>query len=795
MLKKEVKIGSMYTAKISNQLTTVRVEEIGERYFSVLNLATNRGCTIKSAQKLRKEVKPEDYSGNPLRPFAPRVVVTPNVVTITPEEARKLLGYPEPEVKKCDQHAACQATTNEPGEVCDECGGIVPAREVPVVTEPGECDACGEEVVVHTGKDGVDLHSCGCGMDKINRTTGERVPTVAEVANRPFAHTTAPAVAVQANPTATTGTLAATVSKTMVIPAADTPPTAEMLKTARDIYDPSAAGTTPKPGGFLSRLGQNADNSPHLIVEARAGTGKTTTLVCALQVLQGHKPHVMVYVDPARPGMGKKPLYITPSEQQQAVFDAVALSRGKVKTICFVAFNKAIAVELQERVPQGVEAMTMHSMGFRAVRNAFPRVDAGDRGKWLVTDIICELLGTDARALRKEKFPLLKAVEDLVSKCKMNLTEPTLEGLNELVDYYDIELDKYRSEVFRLVPLVLERCKDVARNGRINFDDMIWLPVVLGLNVTKYDLLLVDEAQDLNRCQQALAKMAGKRLILCGDPKQAIYGFAGADAESMPRLNKELSANGRGCTHLPLTVTRRCGKAIVAEANRYVSDFEAFHTNPEGKIHNRVMRKKGYVPHTVEQDAQNYMSWVLDGDFILCRVNAPLISECFKFLKAGRKANIQGRDVGAGLISTINKLKASSIADLMAKLSDWLHRETEKEQAKRMPSENRIQAIQDRYDCIVCFTENMQTVEAVVRRIEEIFTDNKTSPGIKLSSIHKAKGLEARRVFILMKTLREDKMQAWECDQEDNLRYVAITRAIEELTYVQMPKEGGNRDE
>jgi DNA helicase-2/ATP-dependent DNA helicase PcrA len=527
------------------------------------------------------------------------------------------------------------------------------------------------------------------------------------------------------------------------------------------------------------------DNAPHVIVEARAGTGKTTTLVEGLKLLKGI------------------PSPLTPSPQQRAVWDSICQS-PKESSVCFVAFNKSIATELKNRVPAGCEAMTMHSLGLLAVRNAFPKVKVE---QCRTQNIIAELRNKDIWQLRKEEPVLLKATEELVGLCKMNLIDPVgqdqlqdtglrgfhtgAEALERLCAHYDVECNGSREQVFDLVPQVLERCKEVAKDGCVDFDDMIWLPIVLDLPVKQHDLLLVDEAQDLNRCQQALAKRAGRRLILCGDPKQAIYGFAGADSESMNRMKRELSEDGckdskvfapsRGCIVLPLTVTRRCGKAIVKEANRWVPEFEAHESNPEGKV-GRADYEKG----TLIAD-NTYHQSVTDGDFILCRTNAPLISQCFRFLKAGRKANIQGRNVGQGLISTVKKSKAGTIPEFISWLDAWLHSEQAKENAKRSPSEARLTALQDRRDCLICFAESVETVAELTAKIESVFTDDKDKPGIRLSSIHKAKGLESRRVFFLMPPgtgPREDKMQAWELEQEANLRYVAVTRAIEELIYV-----------
>lgn len=301
--------------------------------------------------------------------------------------------------------------------------------------------------------------------------------------------------------------------------------------------------------------------------------------------------------------------------------------------------------------------------------------------------------------------------------------------------------------------------------------------------------ILVHNCQDLNRCQQELAKRAGRRLILCGDPKQAIYGFAGADATSMKRMEEDLNSTPQGCVVLPLTVTRRCSRKIVAEARQYVPDFEAHADNGEGLVTSAKYPLQGPKGDKTEIPFdKTYMKEVEEGDFILCRCNAPLVSQCFRFLKIGRKATIQGRDIGQGIIKMIEKFKAHSIPNLVSKVTDWMAKEVEKESAKRNPSDAKIISIQDKADCLICFTEGADNVEQVVRKVEAVFTDDKNAPGVRLSSIHKAKGLEARRVFFLRPSdapcPHPMARSAWQQDQEYNLCYVAVTRAIEHLVYV-----------
>lgn len=618
----------------------------------------------------------------------------------------------------------------------------------------------------------------------------------------------------------------------------DLPPTSAGCLHRWEPIAPTSLVVAPKPQSRLaSSLQKEAQTQkPHLIVEARAGTGKTFTLVVG--VVSMFRDRCEGLWETLKAQLGFDPI---PTPQQAKVWESMALS-ADARTIQFTAFNKSIVREFEQKwgwviaslktVDVNLSFSTNHSMGFAAVRKAFPRINVSE---YRVMDLISGVLNKDIRELRRQKFEMLKGVERLVSLCKMNLLDGcNSDELQRLASHHDLDIDGYRGEIFDLVPKVLALCKDPSKDCRIDYDDMIWLPVVQGLSMARNDLLLVDECQDLNRCQQALAKAAGRRLILVGDPKQAIYGFAGADTESMPRMFEELSKLGAGCHKLPLTMTRRCGKAIVKKANELVPDFEAFESNPEGEVLEALYPTTEKDGKTQERPFEKtYLALVKSGDMVLCRVNAPLVSQCFRFLKRGIKANIQGRDVGQGLKGTIDKLNAVDLLDLIRKIGDWLEVETSKERAKKFPSESRVIALQDRHDCLLAFASDIKLkvvpsslvggswaveienptpgepslrlatfatrelaeegkgrleVSAVLKRIETIFTDDRSGEGIRLSSIHKAKGLEARRVFILQpkgaSIPHPMAKSKWQVEQEYNLLYVATTRAIEQLYFV-----------
>ena len=71
----------------------------------------------------------------------------------------------------------------------------------------------------------------------------------------------------------------------------------------------------------------------------------------------------------------------------------------------------------------------------------------------------------------------------------------------------------------------------------------------------------------------------------------------------------------------------------------------------------------------------------------------------------------------------------------------------------------------------------------LMRAIIDLFSDKRAK--VWLSSIHKAKGLEADRVVLLHPHLlpHPNAKKPWEKEQEANLKYVALTRAKQGLTF------------
>lgn len=438
----------------------------------------------------------------------------------------------------------------------------------------------------------------------------------------------------------------------------------------------------------------------------------------------------------------------------------------------FLAFNKAIANDLAKKLPQHFQASTMHSLAFGAVRNAYgkPKVDGDKMG-----EIFEKLVPKPSMFNEEEKaryYEFKRNFKDAISWAKNLLIDWHNESdLIELINTLD--LDGYEGEIMPLIPDALEMSIAISQE-MVDFDDMIWLPVKLHLPLFKYDFLIVDESQDLNLAQIELIRQSldksGKVLII-GDPKQSIYQWRGADEQAMYRLMSSFNAE-----QLPLPITYRCPVSVVEYSRQYVPDLEYRENAPLGEI--KTLRDRSEM----KLEAQ-------DGDMILCRVNAPLASTCFSFLKEGRKASIQGRDIGKNLAAVARKIEArsESMKDVYDSIYYFRSNEIEKVHNNQYLKNKakKIDFINDRYDTITAVADNITHPGLLSSKLLGIFSGD--TSGIVLSTVHRAKGLEANNVFIIRPDLMPHPLakSEGELEQERNLQYVAWTRTKNKLCFVQ----------
>lgn len=455
------------------------------------------------------------------------------------------------------------------------------------------------------------------------------------------------------------------------------------------------------------------------VVEAVAGAGKTTTIVEALKrVPEG-------------------------------------------RTVLMMAFNKEIQVELARRAPTYVDVKTCHSHGFAAVRRKFRNVRVDDTRSLQ----ICERLFGDRRENRDKGLDF-GAVSNLVRVAKdVLLPFGAVNAFDACADEFGVDVpeDSRKRDAF-IAAAVRVHAESRKVEGVIDFADMCWLPVVLNLPVWSYDVVFVDETQDLCPSQiELLLKSVrrGGRVIAVGDPMQAIYAFRGADTSTMKRLTERLEARV-----LPLSVTYRCPKAVVSLAQKVVPHLQHSDTAREGNVR--------------EGDVSDMMSSAKAGDMIVSRTNAPLLAACLRLLAGGTRASIKGRNIGEGLIRLVEKSNAKTVADLGAWLKVW----SEKECRRLAKKEKSADEVLDKVECIMALAEGLDGdatdgVKMLVARASKLFSDDDGAGKVTLGTTHKLKGLEAGRVWMLAETFRAEKG-----GEEANIWYVAVTRAKEELVMV-----------
>lgn len=491
----------------------------------------------------------------------------------------------------------------------------------------------------------------------------------------------------------------------------------------------------------------------NLIVRARAGTGKTYTIIESLKRLG---------------------------------------FEWRLKKIGFVAFNRAIADELSSRLPSHAEAMTLHKLGLSLIRSINPTVRIDSKG-YKTKDFINEAADELGHKLTFKNYGALVATKTAVARAKgaglfgfedLDEIETTLA---ELIATYSIQAPLAGKTFAELVKLVLCKCgEDVSR---VDFDDMIWLPIRYAkdpendngdlLTGDAYHLLMVDEAQDLDPLQIELVTRMAKRIVAVGDEKQAIYGFRGAGITAMDDLKTAMLAKWGedSVEEHPLTITWRCPKRVVELAKKLVPDYEAA---PDAK--------DGVIRHAVYEQLLEEVS---PGDMVLCRLNAPNFRLFFRMLRAGVRAFIRGRDIGADLTRILNRvledMRDHSDMDEAVRLLNEAGEEERVKLERRRANSVVIQTLEDKYDCLVEVIQNSKSIQQARNYLETMFDDSDETNAVQLTSVHKAKGLEASRVYVLEPSnmpLNFANQQAWEAEQERNIMYVAFTRAIDELVFV-----------
>lgn len=471
---------------------------------------------------------------------------------------------------------------------------------------------------------------------------------------------------------------------------------------------------------------------------------------------------------------------------------------GTDRTVRFLAFNRHIAQELKTRLPQNVRVQTTHALGFELVRKHLRRkleTDDAKYGEWIRRGI--EEVKTKGSFFNRLASANAKShVRGLDSVMLGYFRRDLREVFNFVVNQQprptgdDVSFALFRmGKVIPVDPqelaiwfgrIVDAGSWDATENGRLGFLDMILLPALFNLNPDRCDDLLVDEFQDLTPLQFSLVKKfvtKGARLIAVADPKQAIYGFAGAEGDSL----EWIKALPGGVSHHRLPFSWRCGKSIVRKANEIVPWIQAAAQAPEG-----------LVQEVVDTDL---VAKVVPGDLVLSRTNAPLVGIFLRLIERKVPVLIRGNEIEEALIralTEIGSLPGFVMSRFGSFVEEWVSLKVD-----GVTNEKACHSVRD-----VATAANMchrtfrsGSMYGLIEEVRRVFGEARQSEAsrrvsndaICLSSIHRAKGLEAETVWVLEGTelpLREPYMQPHDIEAEENVAYVAFTRARTKLMLV-----------
>jgi len=213
---------------------------------------------------------------------------------------------------------------------------------------------------------------------------------------------------------------------------------------------------------------------------------------------------------------------------------------------------------------------------------------------------------------------------------------------------------------------------------------------------------------------------------------------------------------------------------VVRYAQQWVGHIQAAPNAPEGlvKHHERDWEVDIFIPN----------------DLVICRKSAPLLQLAFRCIRNNIPVQVLGKEIGDGLKSLIDKMNARTLEQLTEKLQAYMMREVEK--ARKEDDDAKIEAITDKVGAILFLIdglkEDRRNIESLKAGIDYLFKDKDKC--VKLCTLHKAKGLEADRVFWLNRNecpaqwARRD----WQRIEEINLCYVATTRAKSELHMIEL---------
>lgn len=487
-----------------------------------------------------------------------------------------------------------------------------------------------------------------------------------------------------------------------------------------------------------------AEGSGNAIIKAAAGSAKTTTIVNSLKYIP------------------------------------------RDKKVMFIAFNQSVENAIRKEVSDeysNVRVCTFHGLGYSMLRNngvlKDPVINENKYTKYISDNLDNITIYKETKSLGHlrptYKRNIIRLIEFARYFCVMKEIEIT-----NLAKIYGFELVRDETAIVREALLWGKE-----HLNEIDYTDMEWLPNVLNLQgkFDTYDFIFVDEAQDITVAYEKLidkSKKRGCRIIAVGDIKQRINEWCGASRSAFEKLE-----NMPNTTQFTLSTSFRCPKKIVQLVREKFSDID-------------IKATDNAIDGEVNYDVN--FAYVKCGGMVLSRQMAPLLDYFLKCSRTNKACYLKGWEdykeflynatlgiesniidtkliTSNGLFPTLYKKLFATVDSLIA--NNGL---SEEEAYKNDSVTLQINQI----NCLAVLSEGLRTVEELQNKIKMIYSGTPTEECVIFSTVHKAKGLEADDVYILLPSSMPSPLSRleWEEEAEDNLIYVAWTRAKKTLNFI-----------
>ena len=444
------------------------------------------------------------------------------------------------------------------------------------------------------------------------------------------------------------------------------------------------------------------------------------------------------------------------TKQQQIVVDsndttvlvnAVAGS-GKTSTLMclaekyekgiYLAFNKAIVKEVLPKLPVGWTCKTFNAFGLSLVKQHYPT----SRVNFKKYDKYMEWGGQTCSILASKHM-----------------------NMNGNIAYTSW---KDTCDRFQIGYQFIDDAKKLLETGQldtseISADDMLQYPINNGWKSKQYDIVLVDECQDLNPQQIAfLGCIPTKRVVFVGDVNQAIYGFRGSDPYAIDKIKETYNP-----VEYELTESFRCPLEILSTIKHIVPNI--FSKKKNGIVHQSPLVTNLDYP---------------DECFIISRTNNHLIKMAYQFIQEGKHFSIGGTFI-AQLKRDLNKVCKGTLSDTRDNIKYKYNAELSRAAGNRWSTNS----IDNKYESLLSIVDMASKPEDIAIFVKTLGMHSDSASCRKLMTIHAAKGLESPTVFFIKPDtcayFKEKSRVEWEKQQEDNLYYVACTRALDTLVFLQ----------